>query len=94
MRLKKNEIEKIKKVITKYDTHADIYLFGSRVDDDKKGGDIDLLVFSNKLTFNENLKIKIELKKILGDQRIDLIIKRDKSDPFVDLIFDSSIKLA
>ncbi|MCL5030765.1 MAG: nucleotidyltransferase domain-containing protein [Bacteroidetes bacterium] len=78
----------------KYDTHADIYLFGSRVDDDKKGGDIDLLVFSNKLTFNENLKIKIELKKILGDQRIDLIIKRDKSDPFVDLIFDSSIKLA
>ena len=94
MRLKKNEIEKIKKVITKYDRHADIYLFGSRVDDDKKGGDIDLLVFSNKLTFNENLKIKIELKKILGDQRIDLIIKRDKSDPFVDLTFDSSIKLA
>ncbi len=94
MRLKKNEIEKIKTVITRYDRHADIYLFGSRVDDDKKGGDIDLLVFSNKLTFNENLKIKIELKKILGDQRIDLIIRRDKSDPFVDLIFDSSIKLA
>ncbi|MCL4547303.1 MAG: nucleotidyltransferase domain-containing protein [Bacteroidetes bacterium] len=94
MRLKKNEIEKIREVIGGYDRHADVYLFGSRVDDNKRGGDIDLLVFSNKLTFNENLKIKIELKKILGDQRIDLIIKRDKSDPFVDLIFDSSIKLA
>ncbi len=93
MRLTNNETEKIIQVIKKYDRHADTYLFGSRVDDNKKGGDIDLLVFSNKLTFDENLKIKVELKEILGDQKIDLIIKRDKTDPFVNMIFDSSIKL-
>ena len=94
MRLTKKEIGTIKSVITKYDNFAEVHLFGSRVDDNKKGGDIDLLIFSNKLTFDENLQIKIELKKIIGDQKIHLIITRDKSDPFVDLIADSSIKLA
>ncbi|MBU0661729.1 nucleotidyltransferase domain-containing protein [Patescibacteria group bacterium] len=94
MRLTKKEIATINAVIAKYDKFAGIHLFGSRIDDNKKGGDIDLLVFSDNLTFDDNLRIKIELKEILGDQKIDLIITRDKSDPFVDLIFDSSVKLA
>ncbi len=94
MRLTKKEIATINAVIAKYDKFAEVHLFGSRIDDKKKGGDIDLLVFSDNLTFDDNLKIKVEIKEVLGDQKIDLIITRDKSDPFVDLIFDSSVKLA
>lgn len=94
MRLSKKEIETIKAVIAKYDRSAGVHLFGSRVDDKKKGGDIDLLVFSDNLNFNDNLKIKIELKEIIGDQKIDIIITHDRSDPFVDLIYDSSVKLS
>ncbi len=44
MRLKTTEIEIIKKVINAYYEGACIYLFGSRVDDTKKAGDIDLYV--------------------------------------------------
>lgn len=94
MRLTRIEIDTIKAVIAKYDKFAEIHLFGSRVNDNKKGGDIDLLVFSDNLTFDDNLKIKVEIKEVLGDQKIDLIITRDKFDPFVDLIFDSSVKIA
>lgn len=94
MRLTKKEIEAIKTIIARHDKFAKVHLFGPRADDKRKGGDIDLLVFSDNLSFDDNLKIKVELKEIIGDQKIDLIITHDKSDPFVNLIFDSSVKLA
>ncbi len=93
MRLSKSEIKTIKKIIAWYDNTAEIHLFGSRVDDNKRGGDIDLLIFSNKLRFKENLKIKAKLKELLGDQKIDIIIAKDRSNPFVDLVYDKSIQI-
>ncbi len=44
MRLQKNEIDIIKNVILEHINDAKIVLFGSRVYDDKKGGDIDIFV--------------------------------------------------
>jgi predicted nucleotidyltransferase len=93
MRLLKKELEIIKTVITKYDESAKIHLFGSRVNDNKRGGDIDLLVFSDKLEYDSNLRIKIELKELLGDQKIDLVVAKDKSNPFIDLVYDSSERI-
>ena len=93
MRLSKSEIEVIKSVVAKFDSSAKIHLFGSRTNDVKKGGDIDLLIFSKKIRFGENLKIKTELKKLLGDQKIDIIFTKDRSNPFVDMVFDESLKI-
>ena len=39
MRLKQREVENITSVIKSLDGHAQIYLFGSRIDDAKRGGD-------------------------------------------------------
>jgi len=44
MRLSKYYIDSIKSVFTSVFGTGEIYLFGSRVDDSKKGGDIDLYV--------------------------------------------------
>lgn len=93
MRLSKNEIRTIRKVISKFDASAKVHLFGSRTDDSKKGGDIDLLIFSNNLGLDEKLKIKVTLKELLGDQKIDVIIAKDRSNPFVDLVYDESIQI-
>ena len=42
MRLSQRYIEVIKKYFKEFFQNGEIYLFGSRVDDSKKGGDIDL----------------------------------------------------
>jgi hypothetical protein len=42
MRLSAQEHETISRVLKETDPQGRIYLFGSRTDDEKKGGDIDL----------------------------------------------------
>lgn len=49
MRLTKQQQTLIKEQIQALDANAKVFLFGSRVDDQKTGGDIDLLIFSNEL---------------------------------------------
>ncbi len=47
MRLTKHEIESIKKAFQETFENGKIYLFGSRVDDTKRGGDIDVALDIN-----------------------------------------------
>jgi len=69
-------------IITQFGSNAEIYLFGSRVDDNKKGGDIDLLVaVQDKSDDLELKKIKsvTGIQLAIGDQKIDLIVTPDIS---------------
>jgi hypothetical protein len=55
-----------------------IWLFGSRVDDQLKGGDIDLLIevnhkFENRVAVACQINAKIQIA--LGAQRLDIIVK-------------------
>ncbi|MEP6926041.1 MAG: nucleotidyltransferase domain-containing protein [Ginsengibacter sp.] len=86
MRLTEKEISTIKKNILSFDTDAKIYLFGSRVNDKAKGGDIDVLIISNKIGFNEKLKITTGIFKEIEEQKIDLVVKKDFNDVFVKMI--------
>lgn len=80
MRLNINEINEIKAVAQSvFGANALVTLFGSRIDDNKKGGDIDLLIKCNKTISRDELyqlKINflIQLKKRIGDQKIDVLI--------------------
>ena len=80
MRLSTNEINLIKKKVNIIFGEGVIYLFGSRIDDDKKGGDIDLYIISE---VNEDLfKKKIKLKTILEDllfKPVDIVIAKDEN---------------
>ena len=61
-----------------------VSLFGSRIDDALKGGDIDLLVQSNALINDrqqKKLQMVARLQIRLGDQPIDVVVV----DPGVDL---------
>jgi predicted nucleotidyltransferase len=62
---------------------GEIYLFGSRVDDTKKGGDIDLyLIVTNHLNlFKKKIKFLAKIKKELGEQKIDVVFNIDKDRP-------------
>ena len=80
MRLNNKEIAAIKEVTRGvFGDNATISLFGSRTDNNKKGGDIDLFIQCNCQISREEqyqLKIKflVQLKKIIGDQKIDVLI--------------------
>jgi predicted nucleotidyltransferase len=86
MRLTKKEISTIKNNVLNFDEDAKIFLFGSRVNTQAKGGDIDILVISNKIGFAEKIKIKTGIFKEIEEQKLDLVIKKDFNDTFVRLI--------
>ena len=80
MRLSKKYQEVIKRnFLTYFD--GEIYLFGSRVDDSKKGGDIDLyLKVSNKDNlFEKKIKFLSRVKRELGEQKIDVVFNEDEN---------------
>ncbi len=96
MRLTSHELSEIRRVILGCDPKAHIYLFGSRTEKNRSGGDIDLLVESKVIDFSSKISILADLKVALGDQKIDIVIstslKKDP-DPFVRSIRDQLVSL-
>jgi len=78
MRLSPQYQQTIKKYFNEF-FDGEIYLFGSRVDDAKKGGDIDLyLVVNNQDNlFLKKNKFLSRIKRKLGEQKIDVIFNID-----------------
>ena len=94
MRLRQSEIDLLKSTLTLLSKEAKLYLFGSRVDDTKKGGDIDLLVVSKKLKKKDLRILRIEFFKIFGEQKIDVLLDDGKfSNIFHQLIFKKAVLL-
>lgn len=103
MRLTQSEIAGIVLAITSFlnGKNAELRLYGSRVNDNLKGGDIDLLLIVDYEGFAETIKLQkhmllSEIKKQLGDRKIDvLIVSRDtmESDVFFTMIYPESVIL-
>ncbi len=77
MRLKPKIRQQIVQCAKQYfGDNSKLYLFGSRVYDDKKGGDIDIFVES---THNIDMQIQInflrDIYKNVTERKVDLIIK-------------------
>ena len=84
MRLNNFEQKMIRKTFIEVFKGGKIYLFGSRVDDSQRGGDIDLYLVP-KVKFDDEIKRKIEflikLEGYIGEQKIDAILAQDKNRP-------------
>ncbi|WP_297455908.1 nucleotidyltransferase domain-containing protein [Persephonella sp.] len=80
VRLSQNEIKIIKNLAKEiFGENSKVYIFGSRADLSKKGGDIDILIETDKKTsLQEELKFlaQLEIKGI--ERKVDLIVK----DPY------------
>lgn len=82
MRLQHADIDIIKSTLHETIDDAKVFLFGSRTDDTKRGGDIDLFVQTHKnITLKDELKILscMELRGI--ERKIDLIIQSPTTPP-------------
>lgn len=58
---------------------AEVWLFGSRVDDRRRGGDIDLLVRPRPAATDRLLERKIRmltrLERLLGERKVDVVVE-------------------
>jgi len=93
MRLNKKEVESIKESFIEVFEEGSIYLFGSRVDDTQKGGDIDLYIISSNTNLKKKIEFLVSLKKRVGDQKIDVILSRDKERVIEQEALSKGIKL-
>lgn len=94
MRLSQFEISSIKEAIYNIDENALVYLFGSRTDNNKRGGDIDLLIISQNISVMDVTKIRLQLFDKIGEQKIDIVTAKAKQEtPFIKSIISGAIKL-
>ncbi len=93
MRLSKKEIEVLKAALDNLGKPYKLYLFGSRVDDNKRGGDIDLLVVSKELTRRDLRRVRVEFFKHFGEQKIDIVLDNGKNDPFIEIIKQKAVEI-
>ena len=95
MRLTKDEISSIKSTFDEIFKNGEIYLFGSRVDDNQRGGDIDLYIKSNNIQNKIEQKIEFlaKLKQRIGDQKIDVIISSDPNRVIEQEAINNGVKL-
>ena len=76
MRLEKKYIDYIKRTAKDmFGEDAKVYLFGSRIDKEKKGGDIDIYIETNlkKNIFDKKIELLKRLHDKMGEQKIDNI---------------------
>ena len=76
MRLSKKEISIIKEIIDNIFGDTTIYLFGSRIKDEKKGGDIDLFIISKNNSLSKKIKALAKLHRILH-KPVDIVLHKD-----------------
>lgn len=94
MRLTQKEVILLKEKLASLSKEARLYLFGSRVDDSKRGGDIDLLVVSKKLTKKDLRYLRLAFFKVFGEQKLDILLDDGTfTDPFHKMILQKAIKL-
>jgi predicted nucleotidyltransferase len=93
MRLSDRERDAIVKAVRFYDAKAQVFLFGSRADDAKKGGDIDLLVRSATIGPDQKRRIRRSICDAIGEQKIDILVAADLSKPLVRVAQSTGVLL-
>jgi len=83
MRLTDTEIKAIKQTAREvFGPDVRVTLFGSRVRDDRKGGDMDLYIASSSgQDFDHKIRFLLTLDTRLGEQKVDVVFAIDPNRP-------------
>jgi predicted nucleotidyltransferase len=95
MRLSEYERTSIREAVTNFIPDAKILLYGSRTDDAKRGGDIDILVLTpGEVDLRTRLEIEARMWEKIGEQKIDILIEKpDAMSRFGRIVIPSAIPL-
>lgn len=94
MRLTDQQAKLIKSHVQRYfGADTKVWLFGSRVDDQRRGGDVDLYIEPEFADLTSELKCKIDLEDDL-DLHVDMVINQiGKEDPIYRLAKQQGVRL-
>lgn len=93
MRITEEERAVLTDAVRRRDPAARVWLFGSRVDDAKRGGDIDLAVLSALIGREDKRAIRRAIEDALGERHIDLVVSADGSDPLFRLAVETGVRI-
>ncbi len=96
MRLANRLKNKIRRSVLNSFGDIDVFLYGSRVDDAKKGGDIDIAVDVDLLPdeFRKTkIKFMVELLKLGFDLKVDVVPYKSKDKLLNDEICKTALRL-
>jgi predicted nucleotidyltransferase len=82
MRITPFERSALTNTVKKAAPDAKIWLFGSRVDDRKKGGDIDIAILSKDIDIIKKIRTRQDIVDAIGAQKIDIVVSKGGNDPF------------
>jgi predicted nucleotidyltransferase len=87
VRILNEERHAIVEAVRERDPSARVVLFGSRVDDRKRGGDIDILIVSDRITRDSLDDIQERVFERIEEQKLDLVLSGASiDDPFASFI--------
>jgi predicted nucleotidyltransferase len=99
MRLTPEQLDAIQSAsVAAFSKDVEVWLFGSRVDDSKKGGDIDLLVqpgmTAKDQIFSRKIRFLTQLERRLGERKIDVVIETpNDTRPIVEIAHATGIRI-
>ena len=95
MRITEHEKNTIVEAVKNADSNAKVWLFGSRADDSKKGGDIDIAILSE--TIKKAVMKEIQVRRFIcdriGEQKIDIVVSEEGKEAFFRLAVAEGILL-
>lgn len=99
MRLTPEQVQAIRFAASQaFGEDAAVWLFGSRADDQKKGGDIDLLVHPAAQAMDHvlmrKINMKVQIEQLIGEQKIDIVVETPfDTRPIVKIAHDTGVRL-
>lgn len=78
-----------------FGSEARVYLFGSRIDDGEKGGDIDLYIIPGDTDdlYQKKTKYLVALKQTIGEQKIDIVFAKDPTRSIEQVALKDGVEL-
>ena len=93
MRISEEERRTIVDSVTALDPDARVWLFGSRVDDAKRGGDIDIAILSRRIGKREARLVRRAIEDGCGEQGLDIVWSTDGHEAFFRLALEEGLPL-
>jgi len=92
MRIDKRTASTLVEIAREHFGDVEVRLFGSRLDDSRRGGDIDIQIFAPESTYRDEVAFLADVEQRLGE-RVDLRVQRGEPLLIDTIAMDAGIVL-